>query len=202
MKLTYCLFFVALFAVSACKKSENEANKPKGPLTSKATINNKTYPTILLGAQEWTSSNYEGDGGISGAKPEYGKYYTLSEALAINLSQGWRIPTVADYTQLAESQGIVVTSQSAYKQEAIKKLTSKTNWLNVQGTNESGFNAYPAGYSFSGSAPMAGDISEFWTMDGTTFSIQEGANKSLRLVFYDNSHSSLYRFNLRFVRNR
>jgi uncharacterized protein (TIGR02145 family) len=101
---------------------------------------------------------------------------------------------------------ITVMQKSNYlatKQPASKKLVSVTNWIRIPGNNESGFNAHPAGYIFRNIAPIDGDISEFWTATGHSFSIQEGADLTYhRLTFYDNSASGEYKFNVRFVRDK
>ncbi|WP_420147827.1 FISUMP domain-containing protein [Spirosoma sp.] len=183
---------------------QNQDNTP-APQATTVSINGKDYPVRTIGNQVWTVANYEGPGGIAygtgNEKSEYGRYYTLDEAKAIVVPAGWRLPTRQDYTTLAESQGVVFSANRATAQEAIKKLTSTTNWRTIPGTNASGFNAYPAGYSYQNSAPIDGDISEFWTAEGTTFSIQEDAQgKAHNIVFYGNE-SVGYRFNVRFVKN-
>jgi uncharacterized protein (TIGR02145 family) len=169
------------------------------------TIGNKNYPFVKIGNQLWTASNYEGPGGVSydalNTRPEYGKYYSKAELDAIVVPAGWRIPTLEDYSQLAQSFGVPVPSKLS-DGEAIKSLISTANWNNAKGTNTSGFNAYPANYIFNNSTPIEGDIAEFWTADGETFSIQEaGANlSSLRVSLYQ-SNSPEYRFNVRFVKD-
>jgi uncharacterized protein (TIGR02145 family) len=106
-----------------------------------------------------------------------------------------------DYSQLAQSYGIPVPSKLS-DGEAIKALISTVNWNNAKGTNTSGFNAYPANYIFQDSNPTEGDIAEFWTADGETFSIQEAGTNlgSLRISMYQ-SNSPEYRFNVRFVKD-
>jgi len=169
------------------------------------TIEGKQYPFVKIGNQLWTASNYEGPGGVSydalNTRPEYGKYYLKTELDAIVLPAGWRIPTLEDYTHLAQSYGIPVPSKLS-DGEAIKALISTANWNNAKGTNTSGFNAYPANYIFNDSNPVEGDIAEFWTADGETFSIQEaGTNlSSLRITLYQSNHPA-YRFNVRFVKD-
>ena len=169
------------------------------------TIEGKQYPIVKIGNQLWTASNYEGPGGVSydalNTRPEYGKYYLKTELDAIVLPAGWRIPTLEDYTHLAQSYGIPVPSKLS-DGEAIKALISTANWNNAKGTNTSGFNAYPANYIFNDSNPVEGDIAEFWTADGETFSIQEaGTNlSSLRISLYQSNHPG-YRFNVRFLRD-
>lgn len=198
------LLALLVFVSSSCKKDPEP--QPISQAGSVA-IAGKEYSTMSIGNQVWTTVNHDGPGGIAyktgTEKPEYGRYYTFEEAKAIALPAGWRLPTMQDYITLAESQGVVFTNFRATSQEAIKKLTSTTNWLHVAGSNASGFNAHPAGYSFENSQPMDGDICEFWTADGKTISIQEGAQGNTHNIsFYADSNNHAYRFNLRFVKDR
>ncbi|WP_256009806.1 FISUMP domain-containing protein [Desertivirga xinjiangensis] len=79
--------------------------------TGKVVISGLEYPTVKIGNLIWTSANYKGDNGIfydqANSKPEYGKYYSFSEMQQVSIPQGWRIPTEADFRQLAESVGVV-----------------------------------------------------------------------------------------------
>lgn len=201
---TSALFALLLTMVAVSCKNDQETEPV--PQTGTVLISGKEYPTSTIGNQVWTTANYDGPGGIAyktgSEKPEYGRYYTLEEAKAISLPGGWRLPTLQDYVALAESQGVVFTNLRATGQETIKKLTSTTNWRIVRGTNASGFNAHPAGYSFQNGAPQDGDICEFWIADGTTFSIQEGANGNTHNILFYASDSPAYRFNLRFVKDK
>lgn len=196
----YFLLFVLVLLVS-CKKNPV---KPAPP--SSIEIGGQTYGTFKTGNQEWLISNYKGPGGVpfnaANSKPEYGMYYSRAALQAIVLPQGWRIPTKNDYIKMGEAEGITFVQDGASRQEKIKSLTSKNNWRTVPGTNLSGFNAYPGGYIFRNSNPDDGDIAEFWTADGLTFSIQEiGNENALRIGFYNNSNNPEYRFNVRFVRD-
>jgi uncharacterized protein (TIGR02145 family) len=193
-----------LLTFSSCKK-DRENPKPQ-PDPNAVEISGKSYPTVKIGSQTWTSINYEGSGGVKynaeNTRPEYGKYYTFREIKEIKMPAGWRIPTVEDYIKLFELQGVTFENYHAINQPAVKKLVSKTNWKNISGSNTSGFNAYPAGYSYNNSAPIDGDLSEFWTNDGITLSIQEGANLlNHRVSFYSNSNDPAFRFNLRFLKD-
>jgi len=203
MKLrTIVAFLLIIGVLNACKKDPQESENK----TEEISINGKNYTTVKIGNKVWTSVNYSGEGGIfyrePNTKPEYGKYYSFSETQSISLPQGWRIPTEADWRSLTDALGIVFQNNVVTQPDLIKKLTAKTNWLHVQGTNESGFNAYPGGYSVGNNPPMDGDLSEFWMADGKTFSILENANQvSYRIVFYAASNQPLDRFNLRFVKD-
>jgi uncharacterized protein (TIGR02145 family) len=194
-----CALLFSIVTLNSCDDESTET-----PLQQVA-VDNKLYPFVKIGDQLWTSANYEGAGGVSydasNTRPEYGKYYLKSELAAIVLPAGWRIPTMEDYSQLAQFYGIPVPSKLS-DAEPIKSLISTSNWNNAQGTNTSGFNAYPANYIFRDSNPIEGDIAEFWTVDGETFSIQEAGTDltSLRITLYQ-SNSPEYRFNVRFVKD-
>ncbi|MEO6001456.1 MAG: FISUMP domain-containing protein [Chitinophagaceae bacterium] len=188
--------------VSSCKKDKVTVNA----VLNSVEIAGENYPTIKTGSQTWTAANFKGPGGVAyngvEARPGYGKYYSFNEVRAIVLPAGWRIPSINDYIKLGEAYGVEFTDHTATNQAAAKKLVSTTPWLNVKGNNESGLNAYPANYIYNNSTPIEGDISEFWTSEGNTFSIQESAEKgSLRLLFYDDSSSDGYKFNVRFVKD-
>jgi uncharacterized protein (TIGR02145 family) len=191
------LFFIV--TLISCDDESTESS------VQQVTIEGKPYPFVKIGNQLWTTSNYEGPGGVYydalNTRPEYGKYYLKTELDAIVVPAGWRIPTLEDYTRLAQSYGIPVPSKLS-EGEAIKALISTTNWNNAKGTNTSGFNAYPANYVFNDSNPIEGDIAEFWTAGGETFSIQEaGADlSSLRISLYQSNYPE-YRFNVRFVKD-
>lgn len=206
VKTSVFLFLVSFLTIS-CKKEHTEKEPdPKTNPTGEIIINGKKYTTVRIGNQIWTSSNYEGQGGIAhtgnSPKPEYGRYYSFSEIQEISVPSGWRIPTEQDFRVLIDTLGIKFQNSTVTNPDFIKKLTSKTNWLHIQGTNESGFNALPGGYSVGGHPPIDGDLSEFWMVDGKTFCIMEGANQiSYRLVFYAKSNQLNERFNLRFVKD-
>ena len=193
---------LAAFSFTACDREDDEKISPKPTIT----IHGSDYPTVAIGTQTWTSTNYAGPGGVAfdaeNSKPEYGRYYSKAELEAISLPEGWRIPTREDYTKLAQFYGITIPSQIT-DTEKIASLISETNWNNASGTNSSGFTAYPAGYIFGSAAPIDGDIAEFWTSEGVTASIQEaGANlTSLRMIFYQSDDSPDYKFNVRFVKD-
>lgn len=199
-KLTRGALVLALVWATGCATPlDEEEEKPS------VTIEGTEYPVVALGDHEWMAVNYRGPGGTpyGGENPDlpWGRYYTKEEAEAVSLPAGWRLPTKEDFVALAEGQGVVLTDGAAHNQEAIAKLLSKEGWLNVPGTNTSGFNALPAGYGYSGTSPIPGDIAEFWITEGRTVSFQETALASHRMVFYLSEEDG-YVFNLRFVRDR
>lgn len=195
------LFLFSLVSLTGC---DDESTITPPPLQY-LTIEGKEYPIVKIGNLTWTASNYAGAGGVSydaaNSKPVYGKYYSKAELDVISVPDGWRIPTMADYAALAQFYGITIPSKAG-EGEAIKALISTANWNHAVGTNASGFNAYPGGYVFGNANPIDGDIAEFWTVDGKTFSIQESGENlsSLRIALYESTNSPDFRFNVRFVK--
>lgn len=194
-----CVLLLHIATLISCDNESSES-----PL-QQVNIGGKEYPFVKIGSQLWTTSNYEGPGGVTydelNTRPEYGKYYLKAELDAVVVPSGWRIPTLEDYTKLAQYHRVPLPSKLG-EGEPIKALISITNWNNAKGTNASGFNAYPANYIVGNSNPIEGDIAEFWTADGETFSIQEAGSSlsELRIALYD-SDSPEYRFNVRFVKD-
>jgi hypothetical protein len=61
MKLKrYTLILLVLF-LAACKKERQPSPDP-----SAVSINGESYPTVVIGKQEWTTINYNGAGGKEG----------------------------------------------------------------------------------------------------------------------------------------
>lgn len=197
-KSIFALFMLFVVATACDEKQVSPDNS--------LVIADRKYVTVTIGNQVWTAENYAGPGGVSrnaSAKdPIYGKYYSKAELASISLPEGWRVPTAEDYKTLAAYHGISIPSTLGVTND-IKKLTSTENWKHVNGTNSSGFNAHPAGYIFGDGEAIDGDIAEFWTTEGYSFSIQEaGANlASLRVAMYDSNNSPDFRFNVRFVKD-
>jgi len=170
------LLALAALSLFSCSKSgggnEPEPEKPTGPTV---TINNVAYPTVSIGTQTWTSVNYRGTGGInynntSTVDEKQGKLYTLAEAKAILVPEGWRLPTLGDYQQLCTYLGgksnnvgnIVDLADMLLSDGNSKKLISK-EWTAAGGTNDSGFNAYPSGTIEQNAFYGMGTTTVFWT---------------------------------------
>jgi uncharacterized protein (TIGR02145 family) len=202
-KLTLLATAAMLCCLTACKKNDPKDPEPGTP--GIVNINGKDYKTVKIGNQTWTAESYAGDGGLAygpTAKPEYGKYYTYNEVKAIALPAGWRLPTIDDYKTMGQANGIVFTP-GVQNTEAAKKLISKTGWKNAAGSNASGLNLFPGNMIYNGQPAPDGDVAEFWTATGSTFSIMEaGVNGSLLNVqFFSNSSQPEYRFPARFVKD-
>lgn len=202
-KLTLLATLTLLGCFTACKKDNQQDPTPQTP--GILNINGKDYKTVKIGNQTWTAESYAGDGGMAygpAAKPEYGKYYTYTEVKAIALPTGWRLPTVDDYKTMGQAVGINFTA-GAQNTEAAKKLISKTGWKNATGNNSSGLNLFPGNMIYNGQPGLDGDVAEFWTASGYTFSIMEAGTGGslLNVQFFSNSSMPEYRFPVRFVRD-
>jgi uncharacterized protein (TIGR02145 family) len=200
----------------SCSKSNN--TNPKSASTTIAIID-----TVVIGSQTWTSVNYNGAGGVNYGNsttnnPTNGKLYTLAEAEAIVLPKGWRVPSTDDYNTLMNYLGATAQDNNGYyqpSQATTLKLMSTTKWTLQNGTNSSGFNAYPAGFynngqstGFSGQGTEADFIttSILAGYPGTqaNFSIyEETDNNALTLdaVFSDEVGFANDRGSIRFVKN-
>jgi uncharacterized protein (TIGR02145 family) len=145
-KLTTLIFLSAVTIISCSKKTETPT---KSTINTSVTIKD----SVKIGTQIWSAVNYNGDGGVnySGSTndPTYGKLYTIAEATTLTLPKGWRIPTTDDFNKLMATEGATTKDVNGYYVTSIDvavKLMSKTGWDLTQGSNSSGFNAYPGGY--------------------------------------------------------
>ncbi|MFD0794013.1 FISUMP domain-containing protein [Mucilaginibacter litoreus] len=159
--LTLSLLCTILFSCS--KKNENN---PSASLE----LNGRSYPTVKIGSQTWTTMNYDGPGGIASPRNDeydYGKYYSEKEMLAIKLPDGWRVPSKEDFVKLMKSQGeltIDVPEVTATDADGAKVLKAASSWY-LPGDNSSGFNILPGGYyqSFSKEFLEYKGMAYFWT---------------------------------------
>ena len=202
-----CVVFSFIALLSACSKKNNV--QPQN--SNSVTINGTIYPTVTIGNQVWTTINYSGAGGYHSADHnQFGDYYTQSQALAISLPAGWRVPSISDYNTLMSNFTTNDKDNYGYfklNQAEAAPLVS-TAWTSlIIGTNRSGFNAQEAGF-FSGQTQTyndGGGSAYFMTSDVSNqngmlgFSITgngayiEGApNIAVNITYYS----------LRFVRNK
>ena len=145
-------------------------NKDKEP--NIVVIGGKSYPTVTIGTQTWTAVNLDFtwsglpvDTGSWGNKDtpvanyyqydkatygwdglRYGLLYNGAAAMYLEnhkaeLIPGWHIPTMEEFNTLANYLG--GTSVAG------KVLKSTTGWSdNKNGTNDTGFNGFPAGIRY------------------------------------------------------
>lgn len=107
-------------------------------------------------------------------KPLYGALYNWFAASNANLCpEGWQVPTDAQYRDLEMALGMSQTDAELRGwrgDDEGTQMKSTSEWLTANGTNSSGFNAFPAGYRYyeDGAYQHAGNIAYFWTMDEDT----------------------------------
>ncbi|MCL2688214.1 MAG: hypothetical protein FWE57_00005, partial [Chitinispirillia bacterium] len=151
---------------------------------------NQRYHTIVIGNQRWFAENlnFSGSGGVCyDNNPSncdtYGRLYTWAEAMNLSSScnnnscasqvqsnhqgacpVGWRVPSDADWTTLANFVGSAVLVPDFFAVGT--RLKSRTGWEgfgNVNGTDEFGFSALPGGYRFhNGTTFVSGGSMGLW----------------------------------------
>ena len=126
-------------------------------------INGTFYPTVEIGNQTWTSVNYNGPGGVNygdslNNNAIYGKLYNYTEAEAISVPQGWRIPTRQDCLQLLINLGAKGNMFNIYilPDTLTYQLMSLKTWMPALGTNITGFNAVGAGVWWTSTPSITG----------------------------------------------
>jgi uncharacterized protein (TIGR02145 family) len=139
MKKIIFLCFIAVTVLYSCSK-KSEPN----PGPDSIVIEGTAYPTVAIGTMTWTSQNYDGPGGVyynnnASNSRTNGKLYTFSEANAVQLPAGWRLPNQNDYSYL-----IYMARSSGHA------LMSKSGWTIGGGIDSLGFNAIPVGYEKEG----------------------------------------------------
>lgn len=210
MKFFYAIaLLVSSFGLFSCDKDKDKGNDndngstPTEPTT--VSIGGKSYSIVKIGAQSWISANYSGAGGSyfseSAPKTEYGKLYTYAEAMAVTPPAGWRLPTKEDYQTLLQTAGITLTDNKSTDAAAIKKLQSVDGWsAGHKGTNETKFNAFPAGY-FAGTGFNAeGDVTVLWTSSKTTGNLPYFLVISKAEIELDTEEATTQKFSVRFVK--
>jgi uncharacterized protein (TIGR02145 family) len=163
MKQVFLFIISASLVFTSCKKDD-----PKKEEANTVEIGGTAYPTVVIGTQTWTASNYNGSGGVNYSNgsndAKYGKLYTWAEAKAIAVPTGWRLPTKADFDKLFDGLG-ATTDNSGYKtlnHAGTLKLMSTSGWSMIQGNNQTGLNVYPAGV-FTSTFFSKGEESFFWS---------------------------------------
>ncbi|HWD89002.1 MAG TPA: FISUMP domain-containing protein [Mucilaginibacter sp.] len=180
---------LCLVIVSGCSKKNGSPNSVK--------INGTEYATVVIGSQTWTSVNYNGPGGLNYNNsttndPVYGKLYSYTEAEAISLPSGWRLPTEADFNKLIYTLDPVAASQefSTLADSTGRKLMSATTWtVDEIGTNKTGFNAVGAGFQENGA------FSDLGQFDNILTSSKFGNGNDMSLAIYDYYGGALVNLN-------
>jgi uncharacterized protein (TIGR02145 family) len=173
--LTFITFF------TACSK-KNDANPDSNTSSNTVTISGTKYSTVVIGDQTWTSVNYNGPGGVdynsSPNNSTYGKLYTFAEAKGIALPAGWRLPTKDDFNNFPPLVGGVLLNGGVYlvTGNGPLKLMSKTGWTSMNGTNDLGFNAFPAGFYNEDKPEQFSELGVSAVFISSTLSVEGGTN--------------------------
>ena len=123
--------------------------------------NGETYQTVQIGEQVWMARNLNFGNASKTCydhNPEnclkYGALYTWEEALEV-CPAGWHLPSKADWEILSKNLGVTDAGQ--------KLKASPDDPIPWDGTNESGFNALPAGAGNGEGFHRMGDWALFWS---------------------------------------
>ena len=133
----------------------------------------KSYGIVQIGSQTWFAQNlnYEVEGSAcpEGDKrncDKYGRLYTWDMARTV-CPEGWRLPDSVDFEKLVLTAGGTEVAGSALK--------STSGWFKKEnGTDDYGFNAYPAGYRLAGDDATGGRFdgiggyAHFWSASETS----------------------------------
>jgi len=126
----------------------------------------QSYTSIRIGTQVWMAQNlnYNAAGSWCYADDtdnclKYGRLYTWAGAME-SCPSGWHLPSDSEWETLTEFLG----------SKTGRKLKSRSSWDKVgiptaiNGSNTSGFNGFPAGYSAQGKTlGMVGCDASFWS---------------------------------------
>jgi len=148
---------------------------------------NKSYKTVKIGEQEWMAENlnvehyrngdvipevkdsaewsklttgawcyYENDTNNGKVYGKMYNWYAVNDPRGL-APEGWHVPTDEEWTQLTDYLGGDGVSG--------KKMKSTSGWYgNVDGTNETGFSAFPGGIrAYYGDFGSVGKNGDFWS---------------------------------------
>lgn len=142
------------------------------------------YRTISLNGLFWLAENlYEENTGASYQDSPVvdsvlGRYYTWTQAQTA-CPEGWRLPTAAEWDALGEDAGRLMVN-AMFLEERMWPIN-----IQFEITNETGFNAIPAGYQDDNAGYFAqtgyGEYAMFWTAN------EDGEKGVYRYIFGKNS---------------
>ncbi|HTI60825.1 FISUMP domain-containing protein [Mucilaginibacter sp.] len=170
MKLRYQLLLFLGVILASCGKSSVQ---PQAQISIKGVVINGTeYPTDTIGTQVWIAINYAGPGGYHLVYPNYsydGYFYTQSQANALTLPAGWRVPSIADFNKMLSNfagPADIDAYGDYYIQNPVMLIGTK-HWdddngnVQHQGTNTSGFNIVQTPYVIIQNGNPVGQDSQF-----------------------------------------
>ena len=148
-----------------------------------------TYATVSIGNQCWMAENLRYDVpsvfgasdtiNSASASTTYGRLYDWATVMNNSTTSssnpsgvqgicpnGWHLPSDSEWNEMEMALGMPAadTANTGYRGTHGTEMKSTTGWSNSgNGTNASGFNAFPAGRYYSGSFGFLGDYALFWS---------------------------------------
>jgi uncharacterized protein (TIGR02145 family) len=162
------LLYICLVSF-ACDKDSSTNPDCVGSFTD--TRDGEVYATAVIGFQCWITENmrFEMQGDlVNPMNPDskYGRLYTQSQALTV-CPLGFHLPsddewiTLERFLGMSETESEFVGSNRGSNEAGVLKSTS--GWSNLNGSNDFGFNALPAGANINGNFQYLGDNARFWS---------------------------------------
>lgn len=162
----------------------------------------EVYSTAVIGLQCWITENmrFEMQGDLvnpMNPSSKYGRLYTQSQALSV-CPAGFHLPSDAEWITLerflgmSQTESEFVGSNRGSNEAGLLKSTS--GWSNLNGSDDFGFNALPAGSNNNGNFQNLGDNARFWSKTSS------GSSSAYSRVFFHNSQEiARYRDNVNFA---
>ncbi len=200
------IFLLLLFTLTwiGCKKDNPIGNLKTGSFVDAR--DGKTYSTIEIGNQTWMSENlrydvpnvYSQQDTVNlGSPTNYGRLYdwaTVMNGESPSLSNpsgvqgicpsGWHLPSDSEWNELELHLGMAAADTASYVFRGThgEAMKSSSGWVLGNGTNTSGFNAFPAGFSRDTTFSSMGQETYFLSSSSLT-----GVTPICRVFRYDNS---------------
>jgi uncharacterized protein (TIGR02145 family) len=167
------------------------------PATITDVRDGEVYAVVAIGNQCWMAENlrYNASGSLlntNNPDPKYGRLYSwgtlMNGASSSSASPsgvqgvcpaGWHIPSDAEWNTLELALGMPAsgTTQTGQRGTHDIAMKSTTGWNgNNNGTNSSGFNAFPAGYHLTLAFVGLGDQADFWSATEAPNALAWGRN--------------------------
>jgi len=165
----YCYAYSDKGYYNASATTTTRVIDPETSLTGLAgeRASGSTYRTVSLNGLLWLAENLFEEGGACYqdspvVNTVLGRYYTWTQAQTA-CPAGWRLPTAAEWDTLGEDAGRLMAN-ALFLEERMWPIN-----IQFEITNETGFNAIPAGYQDYNAGYYAqsgyGEYALFWTAD-------------------------------------
>jgi len=193
------LLYICLLSF-ACNKDNSTNPDCIGSFTDPR--DGTTYSTAVIGLQCWMTENmrFEMQGDfVNPMNPSsnYGRLYTQNQALSV-CPLGWHLPLDEEWIILerflgmSETEANFVGSNRGNDEASLLKSTS--GWSALNGNNNFGFNALPAGSNNNGNFQNLGDNARFWSKT------ESGSSSAYsRVLFHNTQQVARFRDNVNFA---